>query len=144
MWMWELDCKESWALKNWCFWTGVFEKLLRVPWTARRSTHSIIKEISPEYSSEGLMLKLKFQYFGHLMWRSDSFEKKPDAGKDWRWEEKGTTEDEIVGWYHWLNCHEFEQALGVGDGQGSLVSCSLWGHKESDMIEWLNWLNRGK
>ena len=74
--MWELDHKGSWAPKNWCFWTAVLEKtLLRVPWTARRSSQSILKEISPEYSLEGLMLKLKLQYFGHLMWRTDSLEK---------------------------------------------------------------------
>ena len=75
VWMWELDYKESWALKNWCFWTMVLEKTLRVSWTARRSNQSILKEISPEYSLEGLMLKLKLQYFGHLMQRTDSLEK---------------------------------------------------------------------
>ena len=75
VWMWELDYKESWVLKNWCFWTMVLERLLRVPWTARRSNQSILKEISPEYSLEGLIMKLKLQYFGHLMWRADSFEK---------------------------------------------------------------------
>ena len=80
--MWELNYKESWALKNWCFWTAVLEKtLLRVPWTKRRSNQSILKEISPEYSLEGLMLKLKLQYFGHLMWRTDSFEKTLMLGK---------------------------------------------------------------
>ena len=65
--------------------------------------------------------------------------KDPEAGKDWTWEEKGMTEDEIVGWHHWLDGHEFEQAPGVGDGQGSLVCCSSWGHKELDTTEWLNW-----
>ena len=73
--MWELDHKESWVPKNWCFWTVVLERLLRVPWTARRSNQSILKEISPECSLEGLMLKLKLQYFGHLMWGTDSLEK---------------------------------------------------------------------
>ena len=73
--MWELDYKESWALKNWCFWTVVLEKTLESPWAARRSNQSILKEISPEYSLEGLMLKLKLQYFCHLMWRTDSYEK---------------------------------------------------------------------
>ena len=72
---WESDCEESWALKNWCFWTVVLEKTLGVPWTARRSSQSILKEITPVYSLEGLILKLKFQYFGHLMWRTDSLEK---------------------------------------------------------------------
>ena len=85
------------------------------------------------------MLKLKFQYFGHLMQRADSLEKNLDAGKDWGQEEKGTTEDAIVGWHHWLDGHEFEQAPGVGDGQGSLGCCSPWGHKELDITEQENW-----
>ena len=80
---------------------------MRVPWTARRSNQSILIEISPEYSLEGLMLKLKLQYFGHFMRRVDSLEK-TDAGRDWGQEEKGTTEDEMVGWYHQLDGHEFE------------------------------------
>ena len=75
VWMWELDCEESWAPKNWCFWTGCWRRLLRVPWTARRSNQSIVKEISPGISLEGMMLKLKLQYFGHLMRRVDSLEK---------------------------------------------------------------------
>ena len=81
MWMWELDYKESWELKNWCFWTVVWRRLLIVPCTARRSNQSILKEISPEYSLEGLMLKLKLQYFGHLMGRTDSLEKTLMMGK---------------------------------------------------------------
>ena len=81
VWMWQLDYKESWVLKNWCFWTVVLGRLLRVPWTAKRSNQSISKEISPEYSLEGLMLKLKLQYFGHMMWRADSFEKTLMLGK---------------------------------------------------------------
>ena len=117
----------------WCW-----RRFLRVPWTARRSNQFIIKEISPEYSLKRPMLKLKLQYFGHLMQRTD-FEKYPDAGKDWRQEQKGTTEDEMVGWHHWLDGHEFEQALGVGDGQDDPVYCSPWGHKESDMTEQQNW-----
>ena len=139
---------ESWTLKKaehqridafelWCW-----RRLLRVLWTARRSNQSIIKEISPEYSLEGLMLKLKLQYFGHLMWRADSLGKDPAAGKDWMQEEKGMTEDETVGWHHWFNGHEFEQSPGVGDGQGSLVCCCPWGLKESDMTEQLNWTER--
>ena len=111
---------------------------LRIPWTARRSNHSILQEISPEYSLEGLMLKLKLQYFGYLMRRTDSLEK-TDARKGWRQEEKGMTENEMVGWHLQLNGHEFAQALGVGDGQGSLVCCSSWGCKESDTTERQNW-----
>ena len=103
---WTIKKAERWridALELWCW-----KRLLRVPWTARRSNQSIQKEISPEYSLEGLMLKLKFQYFGYLMRRTDSFEKTLDAGKDWRQEEKGTAEDEMVGWHHRLDGHEFE------------------------------------
>ena len=81
VWMWELDYKESWVLKNWCFWTVVLEQTLESPWTARRSNQSILKEISPEYTLEGLMLKLKLQYFGHLLQRTDSFEKTLMLGK---------------------------------------------------------------
>ena len=95
---------------------------MRVPWTARRSNQSILKEISPEYSLEVLMLKLKLQYFGHLMRRNDSLEKTLMLGKTVG--RKRRTEDEMVGWHHRLDGHEFEQALGVGDGQGSLVCYS--------------------
>ena len=103
---WTIKKAERWridAFKLWCW-----RRLLRVPWTAKRSNQSILKEINHEYSLEGLMLKLKLQYSGHLMQRVDSLEKNPDAGKDWRQEEKGTTEEEMVGWYHRLNGHEFE------------------------------------
>ena len=108
VWMWELDYKESWAPKNWCFSTVVLEKTLESPLDCRRSNQSILKEISSECSLEGLMLKLKLQYFGHLMRRTDSLEKtlmleKIEGGG----EENGTTEDEVVGWHHWLNRHEF-------------------------------------
>ena len=81
VWMWELDYKESWMLKNWCFWTMVLEKTLESPLDARRSNQSILKEISPACSLEGLMLKLKLQYFGHLMWRADSLDKTLMLGK---------------------------------------------------------------
>ena len=103
---WTVKKAECWridAFELWCW-----RRLLRVPWTARRSNQSILKEISPGSSLEGMMLKLKLQYFGHLMWRADSLEKDSDAGRDWRQEEKGTTEDEMAGWHHWLNGHEFE------------------------------------
>ena len=110
---------------------------MRVPWTARRSNQSILKEISPGCSLEGLMLKLKLRYFGHLMRRVDSLEK-TDAGRDWGQEEKGTTENEMAGWHHRLDGYEFESTPGVGDGQGGLVCCDSWGRKESDTIERLN------
>ena len=136
---------ESWTVKKaehrridafelWCW-----RRLLRVPWTARRSNQFILKEISPEISLEGMMLKLKLQYFGHLMWRVDSLEKDSDAGRDWGQEEKGMPEDEMAGWHHQLDGHEFEWTLGVGDGQGSLECCNSWGRKELDTTEWLNW-----
>ena len=138
---------ESWTIKKAeCQRIDAFElrcwsRLLRVPRTARRSNQSIPKEISPGCSLEGMMLKLKLQYFGHLMRRVDSLEKTLMLGK-WRQKEKGMIEDEMVGWHHWLNRHEFEQAPGVGDGQGNLACCSPWGHKESDTTEQLNWTEK--
>ena len=128
------ECQRTDAFELWCW-----RRLLRVPWTARRSNQSILKEISPEYSLEGLMLKLKLQYFVHLMWRFDFIWKDPDARNDWRWEEKGMTEDEMVGWHHRLNGYEFEKTLGVGDGHGGLACYSPWGCKELDTTERLNW-----
>ena len=94
---------------------------MRVPWTTRKSIQSILKEISPEYSLEGLMLKLKLQYFGHLMRRTDSFEKTLVLGKIKGKRRRRRQEDEMVGWDHRLDGHESEQAPGVGEGQGSLV-----------------------
>ena len=105
---------ESWTIKKAecrridSFELWYWKRPLRVPWTARRSNKSILKQISPGCSLEGLILKLKLQYFGHLMRRTDSFERNPDAGKDWRQEEKVMTEDEMVGWHHQLNGREFE------------------------------------
>ena len=134
----------SWTIKNAEHWRiGGFElwcwrRLLRVPWTARRSNQSILKEISLEYSLEELMLAET-----PILWppclKKWLTGKDPDAGKDWRQKEKGTTEDGMVGWHHWLDGHEFEQALGVGDEQGGLACCSPWDRKESDMTEWLSW-----
>ena len=117
---------------------GVDKTLERVPWTGRRSNQSILKEISPECSLEGMMLKLQLQYFGHLT-RSWLIGKDSDAGRDWGEEEKGTTEDEIAGWHHRLDGHECEWTPGVGDGQGGLACCDSWGQKELDTTEWLNW-----
>ena len=131
---------ESWTVKKAeCRIIDAFEllcwrRLLRVPWTARRSNQSILKEISPGCSLGGLMLKLKLQYLA-TWWEELTYVKDPDAGKDWRQEEKGMTEDEMVGWHHWLNGHEFGWAPGVGDGQGSLACCSPWGRKDSDTAE---------
>ena len=102
-------------------------RLLRIPWTARRSNESVLKEISPEFSLKGLLMKLKLQYIGHLMGRVDSLENALMLGKDWRQKEKGATKDEMVGWHHQLNGHEFEQAPGDDEGQGSLACGSPWG-----------------
>ena len=106
--------------------------------TGVANLQSILKEISPGISMGGMMLKLKLQYFGHLLWRVDSLEK-TDAGRDWGQEEKGMTEVEMAGWHHGLDGHEFEWTLGIGDGQGGLACCNSWGRKESDMTERLNW-----
>ena len=137
VWMWELDYKvqrqRTDDFELWCW-----RSLLRVSWIAKRSNQSILKEINTEYSLEGLMLKLKLQYFGQSDVKNWLIGKDPDAGKDWRQEGKGTTEDEMVGWHLWLVGHEFEQTPGAGDGQGSLVCCSSWDLKQSDMTEWLN------
>ena len=129
---------ESWTIKKAeCGRIDVFElwcwrRLLRVPWTARRSNQSIVKEISPEYSLEGLMLKLYLP----ILWPPDVknwlIEKDPDAGKDWEQEEKGMTEDEMVGWHHWLSGRESELIPGYSEGQESLLCCSSWGRKELD------------
>ena len=120
------------AFEVWCW-----RRLLRVPWTARRSNQFILKEISPGCSLEGMMLKLKLQYFGHLMWRVG---KDSDAGRDCGQEEKGMTEDEMAGWHHRPDGHEFEQTLGVGDGQGGLACCNSWhcrvGHDWETETNW--------
>ena len=118
----KVECQRTDVFELWCWW-----RLLTVPWTARRSNQSILKEINPEYSLEGLMLKLKLQYFGHLMRKADSLEK-TDTGTDWR-KEKGRTEDEMAGWHQVLNGHESEQTPVDGDRQWSLVCCSPWCHR---------------
>ena len=120
------ECRRNKNVFKLCCW----RRLWRVPWTTRKSNQSILKEISPEYSLEGLLLKL--QYFGQLMWRAYSLGKNPDAGEDWRQEKKEAAEDELVRQHHWLNGHKFEQTPGDSEGQGNLVCCSPWGHKESD------------
>ena len=110
----------------------VLEKTFKSHWTARRANQSILKEISPEYSLEGLMLKLRLQYFGHLMQRAHSFGKDLDAGYGRR--KKRATEDELVGWHHQLSGYEFQQTPGDNEEQGSLVCCSPWDCKKSDII----------
>ena len=136
VWMWELDSKESWVPKNWCFWTVVLEKSLESPLDC--------KEIQPVHS-EGdqswiFTRRTDAEAETPILWLPDAknwlIGKDPDAGKDWSQEEQGTIEDEMIGWHHQLDGHEFEQALGVGDGQGSLASWSPWRLKESDTTEW--------
>ena len=134
---------ESWTIKKAeCQRVDAFElcwrRLLRVPWTARRSNQSILKKISPGCSLEGLMLKLKLQYSGHLMQRADSFEKTLMLGKIESRRRRGRQRMRWLEWHHRLNGHGFGWTLGVGDGQGGLACCGSWGHKEPDRTEWLN------
>ena len=132
---------ESWSIrklapKNWCFELWCWRRLLRVPCTARRSNQSILKEINPEYSLEGLMLKLKLQYFGHLMWRTDSLEKTLMVGKIEGGRRRGRQR------MRWLDgiTDLMDMSPGVGDEQGGLACCSPWGHKELDTTEQLIWI----
>ena len=140
VWMWKLDHKESWALKNWwCFWTVVLEKTLESPLDCKE-----IKPVNPKGDQSWIFIGSIGVWADAqtpILWPPDAKNwltgKDPDAGKDWR-QEKGMTEDEMVGWHHRLDGHEFEQAQGVGDGQVSLACCSPWGCKESTATE-LNW-----
>ena len=138
-WMWELDYKESWVLKNWCFWTVVLEKTLESSLDCKE-----IQPVHPKGNQSWIFIeRTDAEAETPVLWPPDGknwlMGKDPDAWKDWRQEEKGMTEDEMVGWHHRLNGHESEQALGVGGGHGSLACCSPWGGKESDITEWLNW-----
>ena len=139
VWMWELDSKESWALKNWCFWTVVLEKTLESPLDCEE-----IQRVHPEGDQSWPFIgRTDVEAETPILWPPDAKSwliwKDPDAGKDWGQEEKVTSEDEMIGWHHWLNGHEFEQAPGIGDGQGGLACCNSRGRKESDMTEQLNW-----
>ena len=137
--MWELDYKESWVLKNWCFWTVVLKKTLESPLDCKE-----IQPVHPKGNQSWIFTgRTDAQAETPILWppvvKNWLIGKDSDAGKDWGQEEKGTTEDEIAGWHHWLDQHEFEKAPGVGDGQGGLTCCSPWGRKESDMTKQLNW-----
>ena len=137
--MWELNYKEIWAQKNWCFWTVVLEKTLESPFDCKE-----IKPVHPKGDQSWMFNgRTDVEAETPILWPPDGKSwliwKDPDAGKDWRQEEKGMTEDEMIGWNHPLNGHEVEKTLGVGDGQGGLVCCSPWGRKELDMTERLNW-----
>ena len=136
----ELGHKESWEMKNWCFWTVVLEKTLESPWDSKE-----IQPVNPKGNQPWIFIeRTDAEAETPILWPPDVKNwltgKDPDAGKDWRQEEKGMTEDVMVGWHHQLNGYEFEQALQIGDGQGSLACCSPWTHKESDTTEWLNWI----
>ena len=138
VWTWELDYKESWALKNWCFWTMVLEKTLESLLDSTRSNQAILKEISAGCLLEGLMLKLKLQYFGHLMRRTDSLAESLILGKIEGRRRRGWQR------MRWLDAitnlmNMSLSKLGVGDGQGSLVCCTPWDHKQLDTAEWVNW-----
>ena len=139
VWIWELDYKENWVSKNWCFWIAVLEKTLENPLDCKE-----IQAVHPNRNQSWIFIgRTDAEAEIPLLWPPDVKKwliwKDPDEGKDWRQEEKGTTEDDMFGWHHWLNEREFEQVPGVGDGQGSLACCSPWGCKESDMTERLNW-----
>ena len=137
VWMWELDHKESWALKR-CFWTVVLEKILESLLDCKE-----IQPVHPEGDQSWVFIgRTDAEAETPILWPPDAknwlIGNDPDAGRDWRQKEKGMIMDEIVGWHHWLNGHEFEQTPGDGEGQGSLVCCRPWGHKKSDTTEWLN------
>ena len=147
---WTINKAERWridAFELWCW-----RRLLKVPWTARRSNQSILKETQPVHPKGDQ----PWVFIGRTDAKAETpilrppdakswlIGKDPDAGKDWGQEEKGTTEDEMVGWHHWLHGHGFGWTPGVGDGQGSLACCDSWGHKESDMTERLNWTQLNK
>ena len=139
VWMWELDCEESWVPKNWCFWTVVLEKTLESPLDCKE-----IQSVHPKGDQSWVFFgRTDVEAETPILWppraKSWLIGKDSDAGRDWRQEEKETTEDEMAGWHHGLYGHEFEWTLGVGDGQEGLACCNSWGRKESDTTDRLNW-----
>ena len=145
--MWELDYKESWVLRNgcfWCFWTVVLEKTLESPLDCKE-----IQPVHPKRNQSWIFIgRIDAEAETPILWPPDVKDcfigKNPYAGKDWRKEDKGMTEDEMIGWHQQLNGHEFKQAPGVGDEQGGLACCSPWGYKELDTTERLNWTEATK
>ena len=138
VWMWELDHKEGWALKNWWLQTVVLEKTPESPLDSKE-----LKSVSPKGNQPCIFIEMiGAEAEAPILWppnvKSQLIGKDPDAGKDWGQEEKGVTKDEMVGWHHWLNGHEFKQTHGDGEGQGSLACCSPWGWKELEMTYQLN------
>ena len=141
--MWELDYKEGWVLTNWYFWTVVLEKTLESPLNCKE-----IQPVHPKGDQSWMFIgRTDVEAETPILWPPDAkswpVRKDPVSGKDWGQEEKGTTEDEMVGWHHQLNGHEFGYTPGVGDGQGGLVCRDSWGLKESDTTEQLNWTVKG-
>ena len=140
VWMWELDCEESWAPKNGCFWTVVLEKILESPLDCKE-----IQPVHPKDQSWVFTGRTDAEAETPVLWpphgKSWLIGKDPDAGREWGQEEKGTTEDEMAGWHHQLDKHESESTPGV-DGQGGLACCNSWGRKESDVTERLNWTEK--
>ena len=141
VWMWELDYRESWVLKNSHFWTVVLEKTVDSPLDCKDT-----QPVHPKGSQSWIFIgRTDVEAETPILWPLDGKSwliwKDSDAGKDWGWEEKGTTEDEMVGWHHQLDGHGFGWTLGVGDGPGGLACCSSWSRKESDVTERLNWIN---
>ena len=139
IWMWELDCEESWAPKNWCFWNVVLEKTLESPLDCKevQSVHSEGDQPWDFFGRNDAKAETPVLWPPHA--KSWLIGKDSDAGREWGQKEKGTTEDEMAGWHHWLDGRESEWTLGVGDGQGGLVCCDSWGRKELDTTERLNW-----
>ena len=141
-WMWELDHKESWMPKNWCFWTVVLGKTLESPLDSKD-----IKPVNHNENQSWIFIG-RTDAEAPILWPPDAMSqlirKDPDVGKDWGQEEKGMTEDEMVGWHHQLNGHVFEQPLGVGDGQGSLACWSTWSCRVAHDLVWLNWTEPGR
>ena len=143
LWMWELNCKESWVPKNQCFWTVVLEKTLESPLDCKE-----IQPVHPKQDQSWVFIGgTDVEAETPILWppnvESWLILKDPDAGKDWGQKEKGMTEDEMVGWHYQHNGHGFGWTPGVGDGQGGLAYCSSWGHKESDKPERVNWTEHG-
>ena len=138
VWMWELDSEESWEPKNWCFWTVVLEKTLESPLDCKE-----IQPVHPKGDQSWVFHQKDWCWsWTPILWPPHAkiwlIGKDPDAGRDWGQKEKGSIEDEMAGWHHWLDGSEFEWTPGVGDGQGGLECCDSWGCKELDMTEWLN------
>ena len=142
--MWELDHKESWALKNWCFWTVVLEEMLESPLDCQK-----IQPVHPKGNQSWIFIgRTDAEVETPILWPPDAKRwfiwKGPEAGKDWRWEEKGMTEDEMAGWHHWLDGHEYGQAPRVGDGQVGLACCSPWGGRIGhNWATEMNWTEAG-